>query len=391
MSNPTHARLDLDQLVQDYLENLQVNLRGFKAAESCSFLEAWVLHDDPTENVIELVDLARDAGLSRLTILVSAATLARLDRSHLAEIAGTPIRRDTPGGSELEFDLAQAGTTAPRRKIAEPASSSRGTVTSDSAATVSAEESAKRSTEQRGAIHQSYSDGIAAVLADVQHEMSPQPAPGQLEITARSGHLGLRAVVDPKTTIVRQAGFQGAEESVERGLLEMLCRVMEGRPIQECADHATIAVEQALRDKSLPLPVAGVVTPDNADPAFQLPQTLVRLLLADYRAQTGYSATQNFFDLPASAAWSKLSEQERFDKITAALAEDTEGSAIELVKMDGLKRVVVRFLSAMPSHRMQQLLVRLEHHLHRTVEPTLQLTAQVRMDANILRMPEQKK
>jgi len=384
-----HARLNLDHLVRDYLENLQINLRGFKAAESFSFLEAWVPHDDPTENVIELLELARSAGLLRLTVVVSAATLARLDVGHLAEIAGAVECRDTADGAELDLDLSLVSDRTARRRSTEVAP----TATPSAAAPIEKPfaDAPTASANPPGTIHPCYRAALDTVLTDIRHEIQPEPATGQIAVTAKEGPCELFSAIDSKSTQVKQAGFRGAASPIDRGLLEVLCRIMEGRPIQECADHATIAVEYALRDKSQPSPIRGIVTPENADPAFQLPQALVRRLLAEFRSRTGYAATQNFFDRPARPAWIKLSEPDRIGTIAAAMSSSADAADMELVQMDGLKRVVVRFKSGVSSNQMQDSLVRLEDHLRATVEPTLQLTTQVRRDANVLRMPEKKK
>lgn len=387
-----HAQLNLDELVRDYLENLQVNLRGFKAAESFNFLEAWVPHDDPTENVIELIELAKSAGLVHLTVIVSASTLARLDISHLVEIVGAVQRRETAGGAELKMDLVLVGARTARRIVAHAApAATDSTAAVAPAVPASSEVAATADARTRGAIHPCYRAALDAVLAEVRHDIHPEPSAGQIAVAANEGPCELTAVIDSKSTLVHQAGFRCPADPVARGLLESLCRAMEGRPIQECADHATIAVEYTLRDKTAAGPVVGIVTPENADPAFQLPQTLVRRLLAEFRSISGYADTTNFFDRPARPAWVRLSEQERLGQIAAAFSRHPDAAEIELVKMEGLRRVVVRSKSALPSHQMQQSLVRLETHLRQTVEPTLQLTTQVRIDANVLRMPEKKK
>src|SRR5262245_31445067 len=69
-------RLDFDRLVQEYMENLNVTLRGFHAARNHEFLASWVPCDEPTASLLDLVELARDARLERLVIVVGAATAA---------------------------------------------------------------------------------------------------------------------------------------------------------------------------------------------------------------------------------------------------------------------------------------------------------------------------
>ncbi|MCE9544441.1 MAG: hypothetical protein K8T25_02810 [Planctomycetia bacterium] len=399
MSDPstTHVRLDFDRLVREYLDNLQVNLRGFKAAESHGFLDAWVPHDDPTENLIELIQLAREAGYEQLTVAMSQATAGAIDLAQVKTTLGASPRSGMPDGmadgGEWEFSLdalKDAARPAPTVETPATAMPERPASTDRPEPGAAAGQVASTATS-RDSIHPCYRDALSKVLTDVQHERQPEAAAGQEHVTVQLGDWELSASVDTKNTVVKQAGFAGTGTAIERGLLEMLCHTIEGRPIQEAADHATIAIEHALRDKKAPPPVVGVVTPENADPAFQLPQQIVRKLLSEYRTRTGYSATRNFFDRPASPTWIKLSPEERCEAIAAVLPKGGDEADVKLVRMDGLKRVVVGFTSELTSHQKQVVLAQLEAALRERVEPSLQVMAQIRADANILRMPEQKK
>jgi hypothetical protein len=240
-------------------------------------------------------------------------------------------------------------------------------------------------------IHPSYVQGLLGVLAQVRHE---QPLPGTAVgdlVSVSEEVVTLTAVVERRRRAVVQAAFQGAATATQRGLLEALCRAMEKKPIQECADHALIAVERGLRDPAAAPPVAGLVTPDNADPAFALPQRLVRALLAEYRRQTGYTDTANFFDRPVSAHWAQLTLEQRQSALQDALRAEEGGRHLELVGLDGPKRVVVRFTAELDSNARQEILARLETRLRQTVEPALHITTQVKADTNILRTADKKK
>lgn len=344
----SHASLDLDRLVRDYWENLNVTLRGFHPAEQFDFLESWVPSDDPTESILDLVELARDAGLQRLSIILEPPTVARLATDRLGPLQ----REDCDGKTILEFRLA-----------AEP----------------------------ELAIHPCYREGLRRILADVRHERPPSSVAGQDPVAATAEGITLTALIQPARRTVTQATFQGAASPVQRGLLESLCIVMEGRPIQEAADHAMIAVEYRLRDRAQPPPVPGLVTPENADPAFALPQQLVRAVLAEYRKRTGGNDTANFFDAPPSQAWIRRTEAERGEALRSQLALPPFAGNLELAGMDGLKRVVVGFTGTLSSDEKQRLLCELETQLREHVEPSLHVTAQARSDSNLLRQPEKKK
>jgi dTDP-4-amino-4,6-dideoxygalactose transaminase len=347
---PAHARLDLDALTQEYIENLNVTLRGFKAAESFDFLQSWVPSDDPTDSLLDLVDLAREGSLGSLTVVLSSQTEGRVDWPRV-EAAGNFSKRELGGRTEVTFALGGPAAFT---------------------------------------MHRCYHDGLARILKGVGHEQTLEPVAGRELLAALHEGRTLMALIDPGNGKVTRASFQGAASAEERGLLEALCSVMEGRPVQECADHAVICVEGLLRDPAQAPPVAGVVTPRNADWAFALPQRLVRAVLEQYRQRTGYRETRNFYDRPLSPRWAAMSEKDRAEAVAAMLGAQAAGQ-VDLVGMDGPRRAVVRFTAEMEGAARQTLLARLDTAVRRTVEPTLQLVAQVRSDTNILRLPEKKK
>lgn len=347
----THARLDFERLFREYMENLNVNLRGFKAAAEHDFLDAWVPSEDPTESLIELVQLGRDANLASIAISVGQATFDKLDVTRIEKAVGAFRRTTSSDQSVLEFELAPAAELD---------------------------------------IHPCYRQRLGDVLKRVTHEGSLAADDKHELISATRDGVTLTALVARARHTVARAVFQGAATPVQRGLMESLCAIMESTPLQECADHALIAVEHALRDPSLSPPVAGLVTPENADPAFALPQSLVRAILDEYRSRTGRTETANFYDHPISERWARTSTQERTASLQRALEAQGMTGQVELVGMDGPKRVVVRFPNDLSSAAKQALLVRLEGALRQTVEPTLHVVAQVKADVNILRLPEKK-
>src|SRR5262249_35680897 len=95
-------RLDFDRLVQEYMENLNVTLRGFHAARAHYFRASGGPCDDPPPSLLDLVELARDARLERLAIVLRPATAAQLDWERLVE-AGPFTRRTAGEQTELEF------------------------------------------------------------------------------------------------------------------------------------------------------------------------------------------------------------------------------------------------------------------------------------------------
>lgn len=393
---PTQIRLDLDRLVESYMDNLNINLRGFKAAEEFEFLETWVPDDDPARNLLELLELGREAGLAEVIVTVNAATLVRLDLTELRKFTGPFETRARGEQTDLVFSIvafsrqpravrsvggsAVANADLPQTGKEEPAA----------AAANFAPDAAPKSTSQLD-VFPAYRQGLAAMLESVTHEQPLAKIDGRTLVRGTYEGITLEALVDPARHIVQQAAFGGARNPEARAVSEALCRAMEQRPIQECAEHAVIGVERGVRDAKLPAPVPGLVTPDNADPVFVLAQRLVRELLRVYCAETGYRETANFYDRPVTKEWIKRSEAERLELVRAALVSEPGGEQLEVVGMDGLKRAVVQFRGELTSDAKQELLARLDAHVRRNVEPALQLVAQIKADKNVLRLPDKRK
>jgi len=244
--------------------------------------------------------------------------------------------------------------------------------------------------DARLAIHPAYHAAVRRLRSHIAHEAGLEPGAGQQLVTATRDGVLLHALVSPATRIVRRAAFQGAGSAVQRVLMECLCAIMEGKPLQECADHATIFVERCLRDPNAIPPVPGVVTPENADPAFALPQSLVRELLGQCHPPTGDRSTENFYDRPVGASWAAFSTHQRSEAVERVLRNQNMSSHVAVLGIDGLKRVIVSFTTESSSGERQTLLARLEAELHRTVEPTLQVVAQAKADTNVLRIIEKR-
>jgi hypothetical protein len=105
MNQQDAVRVDLDVLVRDYLNNLNVTLRAFNAAEGLDFLSTFVPSDDPTLSLMDLVDLAREAGLARITVAVAPETLAKLDVQKVHAGVGGWRQHQIADRTELEFVL----------------------------------------------------------------------------------------------------------------------------------------------------------------------------------------------------------------------------------------------------------------------------------------------
>ena len=154
---------------------------------------------------------------------------------------------------------------------------------------------------------------------NIQHEYTLTNDDVHVLIHAKHQNITLFALLDGRQHRLRQASFAGTASAIEKALLEALCHLMEGLPIQEIYDHGLLKLEYALRDHEQPLPVSGIINRFNFAPLFQLPQHLIWQLFQKYCEQTGYQGQLNYFDYPPSQDWLKWDEAQRIQKVQGVL------------------------------------------------------------------------
>lgn len=386
-----NKRINYEQLVATYLENLTTVLRGFNSAPEYEFLATWVHDEDDTRSIQNIVEAAYGAGLAEVSIYIGPTTLRRLDPSRLQALVGhfgNVCVKNEGAGIELSVSFT-AAAPPPTLDVAVSYVKSRENIKPQpkkshhrTAVAVLPQGSERADWIQ---LHPAYLGGLKKVLEHCSHEGLLSSGPESELLRVAHQEATLTALVDPSTHVIRKVAHHGAVSDVQRGLLECLCVVIEGRPIQECSDHAVIRVEEHLRDHSRPRVVSGVVLPENASPAFCLLTRLTRELLVQYRQKTGYNDTKNFHDDPASERWRALSADDRLERLRTAVGRHALGDGVEVVSIQGDKRVVVEVGGEFDSAEEQTRLLELERHLKETIEPTLQLYMEPMMDKNKLR------
>ena len=125
--------------------------------------------------------------------------------------------------------------------------------------------------------------------------------------------------------------------------------------------------------------------PSNADPIFILPIKLVDGLISSYRTQTDYWEIDNFYTAPASTWWRSLSKNARIQQVQTMLNEHPSGRKLKVVRMEGQQRVIVDFGDDPDYTTLPGRLMKLESHLQNSLEKTIQLHAEPRVDQNKLR------
>jgi hypothetical protein len=344
--------IDYESLVSAYCGNLTAVLRGFSAAEEFDFLNTWVPSEDHLQSVVEICESAREAEVPNLTVNIARETIATLDLARLEATLRTmgqlQARPDPTGAVSLDLSFGDDDSLSK--------------------------------------VGNSYHTALAAASASRAHEGTLIPEIGAVLLQFPVDGLTVSAIVDPGTHSVKQIRYCGSCTTAERALMEELCAMVEGLPIQECSDHAAIKLENKLRDHTQSAPVAGLVTPENCDPVLGVAVRTMRSLLTTYGERTSYGLTPNTYVRPASHRWTCLSPDDRLQLVASAIDECFGTDGIVLLDLEGERRVIVG-LSNGTSHGRQAgpQLLRLERHLQSAVEPVLEVHLKARADLNTIR------
>lgn len=189
---------------------------------------------------------------------------------------------------------------------------------------------------------------------------------------------------------VAAARHGGAMDAALRGVLDTFCRLIEGLPLQEAADHGAIHTLEALRNAQSPNPVPGVLTPRSAGHAFACCEKLMRDILRQHQADTGKQDTRNFWNPPLSDEWRSASDEQRiailqpqivaFRSAHGLIDQDIWVAAVEKVR-----RVIVGFGPAVAYDRKPRLLMELELEVRKATGDRLEFFMDEKTDINKMR------
>lgn len=271
--------IDYEELVEDFEATLNTKLRGHGV--ETQYLEMWVPDEDAVKSILNMVEAAEAAGQERIHIAVKTSTLPphRLEslRSLVARIGNVDIE---PNGATNLIHVTNIG--------------------------------GHRSFE---GVSAAFRRGIAAAAQGLRREGTLAAADGREIYEAADGSIRLMVAIADE--VIVEAAHSGAQAPADRAVLDVCCGVIEGITPQEAADHAAIFTMHALKDLAMAAPVAGILTPGNADPIFRLPVRLTRAINAAYREKHGASEDWNFFDRPFTPAWLSLSKDEKTARLRA--------------------------------------------------------------------------
>ena len=371
-------RLSYDDLVRDYLDSLHAKLRNFSVEPD--FLATWVHDEDDATSLYEIFAAAREAGCRDLTVGVGAMTARRVDRGALEKRLAPlgVIRVEVLKGGSWDVIGALSDQPAPASSPAAPTPKVRPAASKP--ATVAPIAKRPEGT------HPAYRAAIAALSAASRREGASPAAPaGGILVEVVDGAARL-AVSVRAGGIVADARHSGASGEI-RGLLDGLCEILTGRSFQEGHDHAVIRLESHLRDRSVPTPVAGLLTPRNADPVFARPLALLRAAYREWLAKSGAKPSWNDWDDKPAAAWLALAPGERLARAKAAIADGCRELGVPAVGVEVLDllndcRIVLAAAPETIKPSFARRMIALEGLAKKSLDPRIELQLESLEDRN---------
>jgi hypothetical protein len=373
--------IDYDELYERYLRSLVDTLRGFSSG--IEGLEHWVPSEDPLLSLTHLLEAAAAEGRSELRVRFGKQSSPRLDpvavERLIAEMGEGQVRARR---GQLVVEVKQLRV----RAAATPE------VVAPTPRRVRAPDAPASAAGPRAASLAPYAAALAAAGERVSQEgVLPEPMPADA-VRVEGVWRGVRLLVevDRADHVVRAARFCGDFNRDERALLDVFCSLVRGRPLLEAAQHGAILLEHHLRDRALPPPVTGVITPAAAHPMFELPTRLIRAALASYRARSGYQEVDNRHDAPLAESWLKASPTQRLAQLELPLRRcraqlDLQEPQLQVQAVEHDVRVVLALDPQLPAAQQRRVLLACEQALQEAIDPRLEVYAEERKDRNKLR------
>ena len=348
-----------EDLVDAFEHSLLHQLRGHGAA--VPYLDTWVPDPDPVRSLLNMLEAAEMAGETALRVSVGEATLPPDRHGEVLQMA------DEFGAGSIEPTAA-------------------GMILSVTGLGLS---------QHFRRVNPIYRTALKSRLGHLRHVGRATTAGSHTIVEAEADGFTLSVAVDPSTHIVEFACHDGPDEPVAGVVLDHLCDVIVGTPLQDIADHGVQHLMSRLADETTLRPVKGILLPQNADPIFTRPLQLTRRLLEAYRATTGYAGRDNEFSPVPSSDWSRLDPDAKQAAVVAllatactalGLAQDAATLArIERNLLDREIRVVVEFSADVPAATKPDLARNLELQLKRVLEPQIELYSEELKDKNVIR------
>ena len=364
--------IDYDRAAADYEASLVTKLRGHGAG---NFLENWVPDPDPVLGIVNMIEAAWTDGRDEVELLVARRTL---DASGLERLKGLAAAiaeiRVVGAGEQHRLQVRRADervTTESRQPTARP--KARGV-------RERRDEAARKDVP---ALQPMLAAALEAETASFTHEGQLGSDSGAVSLAVREGG------------IIVAARHTGVKPETRRRLVELMCREVEGRTVQDASDHAAVLVIHRLRRRADSRPAAGILLAANAGTEVVAALEMLRGACRKYQEQSGSGRQPNFFEMGPSIGWRDLPAPEKLRRAADALGDfcRVEGKPASVARVAGVEkdihgheiRVIIQMDAAVTGEAAPFFLRRLERFLKENVEGALQVYLEPWKDKNVLR------
>ncbi|MBS1982633.1 MAG: hypothetical protein JST16_00560 [Bdellovibrionales bacterium] len=352
--------LQYQELLKEYEGRLTSIERGFSMDKE--FLEFWVPDEDTNKSLFYLFESASLKNEAGLSVVLDAEHISSVDSEGLvAALRGLGAVRSDKTPSQVTITVVFGAPDA-----------------SDDALDLNV--------PGLSDLRRCYREKLLLETRTLKHSVSGplKPSANLKAILTKFEGGTVMMAIDPSTTLVREFRYTGLKNNALTKMLDFLCQINEGYLIQEISEHGVIRLENELRDPTLPAPVRGIVTPENAGPYFVALNHLVREMFRQGREELGIKITRNTMEKPISKEWLALQDSERLAKIKAAalqfLTETNEKATIEVLAIKQAIHVYVDFEGCSAEQEKRLLCKGFEKFLKRNVEQKLEIYLPTAMD-----------
>ncbi len=224
-------------------------------------------------------------------------------------------------------------------------------------------------------MHRCYQTKLAPFQSKIRRRGFAEGPSWQVAVTDQAS-LALRVSEDGLILEARHDRASGDLELV----LEAFCQLIDGMPLEEARGHGPLTLEYRLRDPEEAPPVAGLVTPENADPVFlELIELVRRFPKSDLRRP---------WTPPVAASWKAKPMEARKEILLASLNTELKdlgyaGPPVDLFLAPGNDRWLISFGDHHPAPpNFFMLLLSLERNVRARTGTQVELFLEGKEDRN---------
>ena len=376
--------IDYDKTAAEYEASLVTKLRGHGAG---SFLEHWVPDPDPVLGIFNMIEAAWTDGRDEFDLVVSRATLGRDALKKLEQIAAAV--------ADLKLEEVSEGYSLTIRRVARVNGSKMSTRAAEAPRVAARTQRTVAAREVAWDVHPSLVAALDEETAELRNEGALAQAPGCVCVEAGSANGRVSLAVGERDGLIRQAKHVAIQPPVRRRLLDLMCRAVVGRTVQDTSDHAAIYAVHALLRRAGRRPSEGILLPANAGLEVTAALRMLREACRSYEAKSGKRDIANFFETAPGQAWNAASHEERLRRVVQANEKfcAAEGLPANTMKPVGVEkdihgneiRVIVQVSDKLSAEGVPLTLRRLERFLKSNLDPVLQVYLEPWKDRNVLR------